>query len=235
MGKRIKDVLEGFGGAVLIASAIATPFLKTWRNRWGATVAELNQQLPGDDILPGAVTNSTRAITIETAAADVWPWLVQMGQGRGGMYSYEWLENLIGCDMHNADRIITELQEIEVGDTVWMAPKNKYGGQAYNTIGAIEPNRALVLITLAYGKAKAHSDLLGNGTWAFVLNQLNEHTTRLIVRGRGIKIGGIFQVVMHYLTQSVEFVMERKSLMNIKDRAETQRRAAANKAIPLGR
>jgi hypothetical protein len=112
---KYKDSVEGIAGAFLIAAALLTPFLRSWRTKWGATDAEVHRSLPGDELVPHPKWGYAYAITIRASAVDVWPWLVQMGQDRGGMYSYEWLENLVGGDIHNADRIIPELQPLEVG------------------------------------------------------------------------------------------------------------------------
>ena len=99
---KFKDIVEGIAGAFLIAAALLTPFLRSWRTKRGATDAEVHRSLPGDDLVPHPKWGWTHAIAIRASAADVWPWLMQMGQGRGGMYSYEWLENLVGGDIHNA-------------------------------------------------------------------------------------------------------------------------------------
>ena len=79
--------------------------------------------LPGDELLPDADLTATRAITVDAAAADVWPWIAQLGQGRGGFYSYDFLENLVGCDIHSADRIVPEWQNIEAGNQVKLHPE----------------------------------------------------------------------------------------------------------------
>jgi hypothetical protein len=86
--------------------------------RWGATYEELNTALPGDELVPDADLTATRAVTVDAGAGDVWPWIAQLGQGRGGFYSYDVLENLVGLDIHSADRIVPEWQGIEVGDEV---------------------------------------------------------------------------------------------------------------------
>jgi hypothetical protein len=89
--------------------------LRPWHMRWGATASEITMSLPGDAyILPQTIV-STRAITIRAPVAAVWPWIVQLGQGRGGFYSYEWLENLFAAGMHNADQITPELQRVSTG------------------------------------------------------------------------------------------------------------------------
>jgi len=75
-----------------------------------------SMHLPGDEYIAKAKGELTQAITIRASAADIWPWIAQIGQGRGGLYSYEFLENLVGCNIHNADRIIPELQNLNIGD-----------------------------------------------------------------------------------------------------------------------
>ena len=91
--------------------------------RWGATDQERDDSLPGDELVANADLSATRAITIRASADQVWPWIAQLGQGRGGFYSYDFLENLIGCDIHSADRIVPEWQHVAVGDEVRLAPE----------------------------------------------------------------------------------------------------------------
>src|SRR6516165_11144017 len=97
--------------------ALAYPlFFRRWCLTWGARPDEVSRKLPGDELLtePGIV--STRAVWVNAPASAVWPWLVQMGPGRGGAYTYDWIENLFGLDMHSADHIRPDLQDLEVGD-----------------------------------------------------------------------------------------------------------------------
>jgi len=115
--------------------------------------------LPGDDLMPRADLTATRAITVHAAPERVWPWLAQLGQGRGGFYTYDFLENLVGLDMHSADKIIPEWQDIEVGDEVRLYPK---GGMVAEVV---QPDRALVLRGgMPLGAASAPFDF----SWAFV-------------------------------------------------------------------
>src|SRR6478672_6897855 len=86
--------------------------------KWGATSREQAQPLVGDDLLPAVDLSATRAITVDAPADAVWPWLVQLGQGRGGFYSYDWLEQMVGAGIRSADYIVPELQQLAVGDTV---------------------------------------------------------------------------------------------------------------------
>jgi hypothetical protein len=128
---------------------------------------------------------STRAVTINARPKDVWPWLVQMGQGRGGLYSYTWLENILKTNLRNAERILPEYQDLKVGDTVRLTPKERYNLAL--EVAVIEPARALVLRTPAQengDRLKRVEAGYPDGTWAFVLEPLDEQATRLIVRWR---------------------------------------------------
>ena len=207
---KFRNIGEGVAGAFLIAVALLTPFLRPWYRKWGATDTEIQGPLPGDDLVPHPKGGYTHAITIRASAADVWPWLVQIGQGRGGLYSYEFLENLVGCQIHNADRILPEFQHLEVGDGVRLHPK-----APPLPVAAIEPGRVIVLYASEFKQS-------GN-TWVFFLHELDEGTTRLIARFRfdykpslGNKLGYSF------LVEPISCSMQRKMLLGIKQRAERQ-------------
>ena len=107
------DVIEG--GARIAAALLTAPVLRGSHNRWGATPAEVSATMPGDELVPKPKITSTRAITINAPPHEVWPWLAQIGQSRGGFYSYDALENLARCDIHSADRIIPQLQQLHPG------------------------------------------------------------------------------------------------------------------------
>ena len=109
----LTDFGEGIADAAAIAVALLTPFLRSRYRKWGATDVEVHRSLPANDLVPHPKGNYTHAITIRASALDVRSWLVQMGQGRGGFYSHQWLENLVGCDTRNADGIIPEFQHSE--------------------------------------------------------------------------------------------------------------------------
>ena len=105
------SIFEDLLGAVQVGSTlILSPVLRPWYNRWGATEADVARSLPGDELVPAPMLGYTRAITIQAPVEQVWPWLAQMGQGRGGLYSYDRLENLAGCKIHSVDHILPELQ-----------------------------------------------------------------------------------------------------------------------------
>lgn len=166
---RIAGGMAAAGAAALSAYILV---IRPWHLRWGATDAEVHQTLPGDDFVKQPRYVSTHAVTIRAPAAAVWPWLVQMGQGRGGLYSYDWLENLVGCDIHSADRIIPELQNAEVGDTVRLVPEDSSFPLAFD-VAVIEPERALVLRTPGDPDASMAAGY-PDATWAFVLSKLDE-------------------------------------------------------------
>jgi hypothetical protein len=177
--------------------------------RWGATDQELDEPLPGDDLIAAADVTATRAITIHAPADEVWPWIAQLGQGRGGFYSYDFLENLLGFDIHSADRVVPEWQRLEVGDEVRLAA----------TVGLkaaiVEPGRALVL----RGNLPIAARPPFESTWAFILCEQPDGTTRLISRERyGYNRWWAPFVVEP--TQAISFVMSRKMLLAIRDRAE---------------
>jgi hypothetical protein len=204
---------EGLGALSIAASIVASPFLRPWYSKWGATEAEEQMALPGDELVPNPVLTANRVMTIKAPADAVWPWVLQLGQGRGGFYSYQRLENLIGCDIHNADEILTELQEVQVGDLVRLGPE----GMPAFTVAAIEPESALIL-------RGDMPDPKGNPTtwiWIFYLNAVDEQTTRLMVRTRLNYASGFGNTLMwRIFTDPISFNMERKMLQGIKARAE---------------
>jgi hypothetical protein len=183
--------------------------------RWGATDREVGDSLPGDDLIPNADMIATRAITIHAAADRVWPWIAQLGQGRGGFYSYDWVENLVGCKIHSSNRILLELQDIKVGDEIRLAP------QVGLVVALVEQGRSLVLRGgVPMGKRAAPYDF----TWAFTLREQADGTTRLLVRERYVYTRAWARLIVEP-TELLSFVMSQKMLRGIRDRAE--RTAAA--------
>ncbi|MEW5872261.1 MAG: SRPBCC family protein [Chloroflexota bacterium] len=208
-------------GAVQVAGAlIFSPLIRGWYNRWGADRATVERALPGDELVPVSHMGYTRAILIHAPAQRVWSWLVQMGQGRGGLYSYDGLENLAGCDIHTVERIVPELQTLQVGDVIRLGPK----GYPCFGVALVDPERALALVSLepkseqrveyTAQPGKAYSI----ATWQFVLEPQGEAATRLLVRERLAYSPDMAWIWR--LTEPVAFVMERKMLLGIKRRAE---------------
>jgi hypothetical protein len=177
--------------------------------RWGATDDEIAGAQPGDELIAHADVTATRAITIRRSPELVWPWIAQLGQGRGGFYSYDKLENLLGFDIHSADRVASEWQQLEVGDEVRLAPTVALKA------AIVEPGRALVL----EGALPLAQVPPFDSTWAFILCEQSDGSTRLLSRERyGYKRWWAPFVVEP--TQAASFVMSRKMLLGIRDRAE---------------
>jgi hypothetical protein len=193
-----------------VAVGGAAAVLRSRALRWGATREEIGAALPGDELVRHADLTATRAITVRTTPDDVWPWIAQLGQGRGGFYSYDVLENLVGCDIHSADRIVAEWQSIQVGAEVNLHP------EAGLVAALVEPGRALVLRGGApIGRAPSPYDF----TWAFVLRRRADGATRLVVRERY----GYVRWWAPSLVEPVELIsliMSRRMLRGIKERAE---------------
>jgi hypothetical protein len=166
--------------------------------------------LPGDDLIPNADMMATRAITIRAAADHVWPWIAQLGQGRGGFYSYDRLENLVGCNIHSSDRILLEWQGIKVGDEIRLAP------QVGLMVAFVHQGRSLVLRGgIPMGKRAAPYDF----TWAFAVREGPDGTTRLLIRERYVYARAWARLVVEP-TELLSFVMSQKMLRGIRDRAE---------------
>lgn len=179
--------------------------------RYGTAPEEQHGTLPGDDLVPDADLVATRAITIDAPPAAVWPWIAQLGQGRGGFYSYDVLENLAGCDIHSADHVVSAWQDVAVGDEVHLAPELSL------PVAVVERDEALVL----HGAGPVDDDgpVPFDFVWAFVLRPLPGGRTRLVVRERyGYRTGWAGRLVTP--VSWVSFVMTERMLRGIRDRAE---------------
>jgi hypothetical protein len=194
----------------LSAVAVAAAAFRRTQLRWGARAVEVDQFLTGDEVVPEANLTATRAIAIDAGVDDVWPWIVQLGQGRGGFYSYDGLENLVGCDIHSALQINPEWQHLDVGDAVRLAPEFAL------TVAIAKPPRTLVLRGgVLPGGATAPYDF----TWTFDLTPLTEATSRLVVRERYAYRTWWTGLMVEPLTV-VSFLMSRRMLRGIRERAE---------------
>ena len=196
--------------AVPLSAAVAYGVIaRPWMAHWGATNAEVAMGLPGDELVQADLT-TTRVITVRAPAGDVWPWIAQLGQGRGGFYSYDALENLVGCDIHSADRIVPGWQSLVVGAQVGLAP------DVALTVAAVEPGISLVLRGgIPMGPVTAPFD----STWAFVLCPQPDGTTRLVSRERYEYLQWWAPLIVEP-TSVISFVMSRKMLRGIAQRAE---------------
>ncbi|HSO89951.1 MAG TPA: SRPBCC family protein [Arthrobacter sp.] len=214
--------------AALAAATVAAGYVLAVRPRmlhWGATAQETAAPLPGDELVRTPRMQSTRAVTINAPAATVWAWLVQLGAGRGGMYSYDLLENAAGPGMHSADRILPDYQQLDVGDLVPLVLKKATdvgipvrrmeAGSVLGLGGTMDPRTGK--IRPSGGAAAGPRVELG---WTFVLQPVHERRTRLLSRTRydysPLTVGLILRPVL----EPLQFVMERRMLLGIKSRAE---------------
>jgi len=230
---KLKSIAEGIAGAAVMAATFITPFLNSRRARWGSTDDEVNKTLPGDDLVPHSKGGYTHAVTIRASTAKVWPWLVQLGQGRGGFYSYDSLENMVGCNIHSVDRILPELQHLEVGDRILIHP----GGQGY-TVAAIAPERMLVLLERVdtqsgntFELTEKMPDKYLNQSWVFFLERIDRSTTRLISRSRNDWSQSLVNTLVYGIFGPISLVMDRKMLLGIKKRAEAGTKRTKNAAV----
>lgn len=216
-----------------LALAAYDTVVRPWMLDWGATAEERRRPLPGDDvvddIVPLGMARHTRSVTIETPPEAVWPWLVQIGDRRGGFYSYDWLERATGTvhyteGRHSATRIHPELQDVKVGDRIATGSIGN-GFRIDSPVTVLEPNRALVM-----------------GTWAFVLEPAPGGRTRLLVREpypgwirlavppRFGVLRALGAVIDYAIGEPLHFVMERRMMLGLKQRAEQS--ASPGRAAP---
>lgn len=227
---RLRKLAKLAGGLVAAGIAVAAAYgliVRPWHLRWGATESEVARALPGDGLVPSPKIAATHAITIRAAAAQVWPWIVQIGRGRGGFYSYDWIENLMGLKIRSADRVLPEFQKLKAGDVVPFEP----GGHG-PPVAAIEPNRYLVLggrvdatNGAAFGVTRPDDAFVCS--WTFFLEPAGDHATRLIERFRlDYRPGPRNTLFYRAVLEPGSFVMQRKMLLGIRERAERLAAAA---------
>jgi hypothetical protein len=207
MNKRMRAAASAGGAAALTAglgSLVYPLFFRHWCLTWGARPEEVSRRLPGDELLADAGIVTTRAVTIDAPPAAIWPWLVQMGSGRGGVYTYDWIENLFGLDIHSTRRVLPQFQEVKAGDEFPLGP-----GRPAVRVAVLDPGRTF---TLRFAD--------GNWVWIFALFAEGRRT-RLISRNRIASAGSwparLFTMLV---MEPGSLIMERKMLLGIKERAE---------------
>jgi hypothetical protein len=201
---RILITVVGVAASAAVIDRLYRRFLRDGVLTWGATADEAARPLPGDDLLDGADIVATRAIGIEAPPSAIWPWLVQMGPGRAGAYTYDWIENLFGLKMHSAEQIHAEWQNLKVGD-VLRSREDRPGMR----VEILDPERTL-----------SNRSEAGDWVWTFVLVP-EDGTTRLISRNRiALKGAAAGQRLGSLVMEPGSLIMERKMLLGIKRRAE---------------
>ena len=206
---RVPIVVGGVAASSAAVDRLYRRFLRGWVLTWGATPEEAARRLPGDELLEPADIVATRAIGIDAPPSAIWPWLVQMGPGRAGAYTYDWIENLFGLHMHSADEIHEEWQDLKVGDVL----RSREDGPGMR-VEILDPERAL-----------SNRSEAGDWVWTFVLVPENG-STRLISRNRiAMKGAAAGQRLGMLVMEPGSLVMERKMLLGVKQRAERSFRA----------
>lgn len=217
-------------GSKMVGAAIATGaalaayllYVRPRHIRWGATDEEVECPMPGDEVVEHPNFVATRAVTIEAAPEEVWPWLVQIGSGRAGFYSYDWIDNAV---RPSAREIVPEYQDLKEGDTILDGPP----GSAFFTVRLMEPNRAFVLYSDTHLRLlvprsirdNPRYGIYGEFSWAFVLEEQGETSTRLIVRTRANWGPPLYRALtMPFVVVGGEFFTTRKMLYGIKRRVE---------------
>jgi hypothetical protein len=217
---QFQKVIEGIGAAFFMGFNIVTPFLYGWRARWGAKEDEVQGPQLGDDLVEAPRCGFTHAIQINAPADKVWPWVVQISQNKGGFYSYEWLENLVGCQIHNAEQIHPEWQDLKMGDGLTLHPS-----VPGLPVAQLEPGQAFVIYA---GPKMAGSQAIPNPpeglaiSWLFMVTAVDEKTSRFISRWRvAYKPGFVNEMTMgRGLLEPIASVMDRRMLIGVRDRAE---------------
>ncbi|MHB1414955.1 MAG: hypothetical protein ACYC1C_06850 [Chloroflexota bacterium] len=223
---RTSWLLRLTGGAVIATvaagAAVAGTYMLALRpiaTKWGATDDEIERPLPGDDMVPNPKVTLNHAVTIYAPRDKVWPWLTQLGTGRGGWYSYDFIDN---AGTPSADRILSEYQDLKPGDAIPMTTDGKIA----MPVVEVEPNRLLVLggwMNPETGEeadpSVAQTGEYFAGSWTFVLDELGSNATRLLVRAR-LDWSPRRRNMFFYGLEPGAFVMDRKMLLGIKERAE---------------
>jgi hypothetical protein len=204
-GARRRMIIGRIG---LATGLVAASYPVVFRHRcltWGATPDEVAGTLPGDELLDSADIISTRAVTIDAPPSAVWPWLVQMGSGRGGAYSYDWIENLLGLGIHSAREVLPEFQDVKVGDAFPLG-----SGGPLMRVQVLDPERSLVF-------------RLDDGNWVWIFRLYPQNgSTRLVSRNRIATPNAslVKRAANALLVEPGSLVMERKMLKGIRQRAE---------------
>jgi hypothetical protein len=212
----IRDVASGISGAAIMVATLLTPFLREERSHWGLDAQDARRPRAGDDLVPAPRWQWTHAVEIERSCADVWPWIAQIGADRAGFYSYQWLENVAGCELRNAEAIHPEWAAKE-GDQLLLHPKMP----PLRIVSAI-PERGLV----AYGppdeSGRAAGEPWASVSWAFLLEPLGPGRCRLVSRYRCATSDhlGMRLSLGPTIVEPIGFAMDRRMLLGIKERAE---------------
>jgi hypothetical protein len=223
------DKAEACAGAAVMLAGLLTPFRRGRRSQWGVGAQSAARRYPGDELIPQPLWGWTHGIEISAPAPDVWPWVAQIGADRGGFYSYQWLENLIGCQVHNAETIHPE----------WAAQP---GGQLRLhpdapalRIVSVEPGRSVVAymppapgmrgaeaVSGAPGRPIEPNGRWMTASWLFLVEPTGPDRCRVISRYRCATSGDLVSRLEFgpAIIEPISFAMDRRMLLGLKQRAE---------------
>lgn len=213
-----RDMIEGVGGAARMAYNLITPFLREAHSHWGLSLAAAQREYPGDELVRTPRWSWTHGVEIAAEPQAVWPWIAQIGATRGGFYSYQWLENLVGCEVHNAEAIHPEW-EMKLRDELYVHPKGPP-----LAIAALERGRWLVAHGAADQEAKAAGRPWVAVSWLFYIEPLEGGRSRCISRYRtdysdDLRTRASFGPS---LLEPIGFAMDRRMLLGIRQRAQAK-------------
>jgi hypothetical protein len=197
---------------------------------WGSSQELRKIAFSGDTFTDG--NRHTRAVLIEGTPEEIWPWIVQIGQDRGGFYSYQWLENIFGARMRNSYVIKSEFQFPRLqGDTIWLATKDHYGGEGYQVAAEIVPFKSFVMVGGAdYNRIRQGEK--ASGSWALYLYPASSNTTWLVARSSdGLDHGVGNSVLRYFFFEVPHFIMERKMLKTVQTLVEKNHGHVTNETI----
>ena len=224
--KKSTAILAGAVAGAVGYAALVRPRSMVWGTSW----RERSRVWAGDEFMPEPATQSTHVVTIKAPAERVWPWVAQLGQDRGGFYSYTALENLVGAEMKNADEIHPEWQKREVGERVWLCSPSRCDGKAYLVVARWIPERAFVLVAPPDWERLQDGKLANHIVWSIMIEPIRPKSCRLIARTLSGKGHSPTEKVAYYaFWEPAHFVMERGMMLGIKKRAEEP----APKSLPV--
>jgi hypothetical protein len=214
----LRDLMEGLGGAALMLVCLLTPFMRKARSHWGLERSEADRPRPGDELVPQPLWTWTHGVKVQASSELVWGWIAQVGCDRGGFYSYQWLENLAGCGLRNADAVHQDW-ELELGDPLLLHPK-----VPPLRIVQLERGRHFVAFAPEDPAARSRGEPWARASWLFQIEPLADGTSQLVTRYRAVCSPDLATRVALGPTflESIGFAMDRRMLLGVKQRAERQ-------------
>jgi hypothetical protein len=193
---------------------VASPLIRPWHMQWGATKQEIALPMPGDEVVPRAQFKATRAITVNAPAAEVWPWIVQLGYRRGGFYTYDLLDN---AGERSADHILDQYQDIRAGESIPMFHETRGGLAIAYEVDSLEPPKWMLWVH------RPHDGEAPDSTWSWRLTTPTANRTRLVTRMKQDYRWQTPRLAMFnlWLMEFGDFAMERRMLKGIKSQAES--------------